>query len=103
LKAIAEWIGESRLSEVDNVLQDVIPKRILYKGEGIGRNLADQLSFLMTRSMINTPLQNAAAMTMGSNHNTIISNTVKDELMLLAWIGAATSAKYLTWASSGVR
>lgn len=38
----------------------------------------------MTRSMIDTTLQNTAAMTMGSNYNAMIANAVKNKLIRLA-------------------
>ena len=38
----------------------------------------------MTRSMIDTPLQNTAAMTMSSDYNAMIANAVKDKLIHLA-------------------
>jgi len=43
-------------------------------------NLPDKLGFLKSSSMINTTLQNTAAMAMGSNRNAVGSNGIKNEL-----------------------
>lgn len=48
--------------------------------EGVGGNLADELGFLRTGCMIDTALQDTAAVTMGPNGNTIGSDSVEDEL-----------------------
>ena len=41
LEGVTQGLGEDWLLEVDDVLQDVIPKRILYERERILGDLAD--------------------------------------------------------------
>lgn len=83
MEAITQWVGKSRFGKVYNVLQHIISKRILDKREGIGGNLADELGFLVTRCVIDTTLQDAAAVTMSADNNAVGADSVEDELSIL--------------------
>ena len=80
LKCITKRVGELLFLEVDDVLQDVIAKRILNKVEGASGDLANKLRFLRTSGMIYTALQDAATMTVGPNCNAIGSDGIENEL-----------------------
>jgi len=52
----------------------------LNQGEGIVRDMANKLDFLILTGVINAPLQNTATMTVRSNTNTVFTDSIKDEL-----------------------
>ncbi len=80
MEAIAERVGEGWFAEVDNVLQHIVTERILDKGKCIRGDLANELCFLMTGSMVDAALEDATAMTMSTDNHAIGSNSIEDEL-----------------------
>lgn len=75
-------LGEDRLIEIEDVLNDVVSERILDQNIGVIGDLANQPSLLITGSMIDAALENTAAMAVGSHIDTVGSNSVKDELSI---------------------
>lgn len=75
-----ERFSERRLVEVDDILNHVVTERILYKAEGIVGDTRDEPTLLVTRSMIDAALKNAAPMTVSADVNTMVANCIKDEL-----------------------
>jgi len=73
-------LGKDGLIEIEDVLNNVVSKRILDQNIGIVGDLANQPSFLITGGMIDTALKNAAAVAVGSHINTVSSNSIKDKL-----------------------
>ena len=56
LEGLTQRIGKAVFLEVNDVLKDVVAKRILHKGEGVGSDLADKLSLLKTSGMVDAAL-----------------------------------------------
>jgi hypothetical protein len=67
-------------------LKDIVSKGILDKSIGIRGDLSDELSFLVSRRVINAALENAAAMTVCADSHAIFSHGIEDELWKLAAI-----------------
>ena len=55
-KALAKRIGEGWLSNIDDVLQNIVAKRILDQREAIGDDLTDDLGFLVASCVIHAAL-----------------------------------------------
>ena len=83
LEGVAKWVGKARLLEVNDVLKDIVAKGVLNEMKSAISDLANELGFLVTGSVVYTTLQHATAMTMGSNRHTVGANSVKDELPLV--------------------
>ena len=83
MEGVAEWVSETRLLEIDNVLKNVISKGILHKMEGAVGDLANELGFLVACSVVYATLQHATTVAMGSNGYAICANSIKDELLLV--------------------
>ena len=77
-----QGLGEDRLIQIEDILNDVVAERILNQDKCIVGNLSNEPSLLFTRSMINATLENTAAVTMGTNINAVKSNSIKDELSI---------------------
>lgn len=73
-------LGEDGLVQIEDVLNNIVAEWILDQGIGIVRDLSDEPSLLVSRSMVNAALEHAATMTMSANINTVVSNGIKDEL-----------------------
>lgn len=83
-EAVAERIGEAWVVEIENVLDDIIAKRILHEMKAVCRDASNKLDLLEARSMINAALEDAAAMTVSPNNNAVLSDSIKDELSILS-------------------
>ena len=59
----------------------IVAVRVLYESESIVSDLVDELDFLVIRCVINTALEDAAAMTVSGNFNTVGSNRIINELV----------------------
>ena len=59
----------------------IVAVRVLYESESIVSDLVDELDFLVIRCVINTALENTAAMTVSGNFNTVGSNRIINELV----------------------
>lgn len=82
-EAEAERIGEARIIEIEDVLDNVIAKRVLNEMEAIGRDLADKLDLLEARGMVNTTLEDAAAVSVSADGDAVSANGIEDELGIL--------------------
>ena len=80
MESVAQRVSEARLLEVDNVLKNVVAKRILNKMEGAVCDLIDEIGFLVTGGVVDATLQHATAMTMGPNRHAVGANSIKNEL-----------------------
>lgn len=80
LEDVAQWIRKGRFGKVNDILQYVVAESILHQSKSIGGDLTDELSFLVARGMIDTSLQNAASMAMGSNNHAVVANCIEYEL-----------------------
>lgn len=83
LESVAKGIGEAWFVKIQDVLNDVISKRVLHKIEAVVRDLADQLNFLEPGSVVNAALEDAATVTMSAHSNAVLTNGIKDELGIL--------------------
>jgi hypothetical protein len=68
------------LKKLTDVLNDIVPERVLNKGEGVHGDVMDQLCLLRTSGMIDAALENTASMTMGTDSESVQARGVVDEL-----------------------
>ncbi|GIX64471.1 uncharacterized protein BcabD6B2_39060 [Babesia caballi] len=68
--------------ELQSILDDVVPVRILYKVESVDCNRFHQFSQLALIRGINTPLHNTTAVSVGSKAYTILDHFVIDEFAI---------------------
>lgn len=79
-EALGQGLGECRLAEVEDVLNDVVAEGILNESEGVHGNVLDELGLLVAGSMVDAALEDAAAMTVSADNDTASADGVKDEL-----------------------
>jgi len=82
-KLADDRITEAVIVEVQNVLNDVVTVRILDKGECVKCDLVNKLHALMIGSVVNTTLQDAAPVSVSGDFDTVGSNSVVDELVVI--------------------
>lgn len=75
-------LREHELVQVDDVLNNVVAKRILNQRDGVLGDALDQKDLLVARCMINAALEHAAAVTVGAHFNAAVANRVEDELRI---------------------
>jgi hypothetical protein len=80
---VAERLNESRLLEVEDVLDDVVAERILNKVKGVVANLTNELALLQARSMVDAALEDTAAVPVSTDGNAVLAHGVEDELSVL--------------------
>lgn len=73
-------ITESLIVEIKDVLNDVIPVRILNESQCVECNLVDELLALHFRRMVNAPLKDTTSVTVSGNFDTVGSNGIVYEL-----------------------
>ena len=73
-----------RLIEIEDVLNNVVAEGILYKIEGALGDTCNESSSLSTLSMVDAALQDATAVTMSTNNDTVLGNSIVDEMRLLS-------------------
>jgi hypothetical protein len=83
MEAQAEWAREGQLVQIENVLNNVVAERILHKLDAVGSDLANQVDLLVSRSVVDAALKDAAAVTMGADDDAVLSNRIEDELSIL--------------------
>jgi hypothetical protein len=76
-------VDEICLSKIQDVLNNIISKRILDKGESIAGNLSNETRTLLSGGMVNAALKDTASMAMSSDDNTVGTNSIVDELGVL--------------------
>lgn len=76
-------LGEDRLIQIEDILDNVIAKGVLDQRISIVRDLSDEPSLLISRGMINAALKDAAAMTVSAYINAVVANRIKDELSIV--------------------
>lgn len=79
-EGLAERLGENGLSKVQDVLHNVVAKRILNQREGIGGDLTDQTGSLLAGRVVDAALQDTAAVAVSPNDDTVRTNGIVDEL-----------------------
>lgn len=79
-ESLDHWLRVNGVAQVENILDHVVSEWILYQGNGIVGDLADESGLLRGRGMVYATLQNTAAMSVCSNCNTIVSDGIINEL-----------------------
>ena len=91
LEAIAQRVGKVRVVQIHNVLKNVVAKRVLHKCKSILSNLRDEVGFLLAGCVVDASLQDATAVTMSADNDTVCTNGVKNKLRMLAGsLGSST-------------
>lgn len=75
-----DWLSESWLVEVDDVLNDVVSEGVLHQDPSMLGNPLDEPELLLARGMVDATLQDTAAMTVRADFNAVVTNGVKNEL-----------------------
>lgn len=81
---MAQWVRKGGLGKVEDILHHIVPERVLDQGIGIRSDLADKMSLLIARCMIDTALENTTSVTVSANHNTMSPNRIEDELWFVS-------------------
>jgi hypothetical protein len=71
---------EDGFIQIKDVLNNIIAEWVLDQGVGVIRNLPDQPSLLTSRSMVNAPLEDTAAVPVSANVNTMVPNSIEYKL-----------------------
>ena len=82
-EAAAEGLSERWLNKIEDVLHDVVAKRILNEGEGVCDEEINKSTLLVTRGMVDAALKDAASMTVLAHHNAVGANGIEDKLSIL--------------------
>ena len=77
---MAKRVSEVWFLKIHNVLQHVVTKGVLDEMKSVVRDVLYELGFLLSRSMIDAALEDATAMTMSPNYDTICADSIEDEL-----------------------
>lgn len=83
-KAETERVSEGHIVQVENVLDNIVSKRVLDELEAVCSNLAYKLDLLKARGMVNAALKNTASVTVRTNGNTVFADSIEDELSVLS-------------------
>ena len=83
-EALADRVCKGGLGQIKDVLDHIVAKGVFHKRESIASDLSNELATLQAGRMIDTALEDAAAMTMGTDSNAVISHSIKDELGILS-------------------
>lgn len=79
-EAANNGVGEVRLVDVDDVLDDIVAKGILNQDESVLGNSMNKLRLVVTLSVVDAALQHTAAVTVSTNVNAGLANSIEDEL-----------------------
>jgi hypothetical protein len=82
LKGLNNRLSEDRLVQVNDILDDIVAKRILNKNSRMLGDALDEPKLLIARCMVDAALKNTAAMSVGANLDTIVAHGIKDELSI---------------------
>lgn len=70
-------------AQVQHVLNNVVTELILHEAQRIVLDLTNKLHLLLIRRVINAALHHAASMAVGGNLDTVMSNSIVDELVVI--------------------
>ena len=76
-------LSENRLIQVEDVLDHVVAKWVLDQRISVVGDLTDEPSLLVSRSVVNAALEDAAAVTVSADINAVVSHSIKDELSIV--------------------
>lgn len=76
----ADGLREVRLRQIQDILYDVVTKRVLDEGKSVGGDLLDQVGFLLARSVVDTTLQHTTAMAVGTDFDAVLADGIINEL-----------------------
>ena len=79
----AEGLSKGWFSQIQDILHDIIAKRILNQGKGVRGNLCNKMSLLLTRSVIDAALKNTAAVAVCTHDDAVSTDSIEDELCFL--------------------
>ena len=77
-----QGLTESRIVQVQDILDDIVAKGVLHEVERVKDDFSDELHPLGRRCVIDGALQDAAAVSVGSDFDEIGSDGVVDELVV---------------------
>jgi len=77
---MAHWTGESGLVLIKDVLQDVVAEWILDQRHGTPGDGCDESLLLVSSCVVDASLNDAASMTVSADCDTVVGNSVEDEL-----------------------
>lgn len=80
LKHLYQGLSESRIVQINYVLNNVVSERVLYEDAGLVCDFFDKPELLVTRGMVNASLEYTAAMAVSANINYVIANGIEDKL-----------------------
>lgn len=80
---VDKWLSKDWLVEVKYVLDDIVAEGVLDKNKGAIGDLADQPGLLLAGGVVDAALENAAAVTVGTDVDAVDTNSVEDELRVL--------------------
>ena len=78
-------LAESRIVEVEDILNDIIPKRILDKIETVEDYFGHQLDTLRRGGMVNGSLEDTTAVSVSGDLNEVGCDGVVDELVVFGY------------------
>lgn len=73
-------LSEGGLVQVDDVLDNIVSKRVLHQYAGMLGDALNQPQLLLAGCVINAALEHTAAMSMGANLDTVVTNGIKNKL-----------------------
>ena len=74
-----DGFGKARV-DVDNVLNDIVSKGVLNESQALIGDFCNQLDALGFRSVIDTTLENATAVSVGGHFDAVCCHCIVDEL-----------------------
>jgi hypothetical protein len=80
LEHLDQGLSESRVVQINYVLNDVVSERVLYEDTGLVCDFFNKPELLVTRGMVDASLQYTAAMAVSANINYVIANGIEDKL-----------------------
>ena len=80
LEHVHQWLSKHRLVEVEDILHDIVAKRILNKNKCGVRYLANQPGFLVAGGVVDATLEDAAAVAVCADVDAVKSDGIENEL-----------------------
>lgn len=79
VESTAKGLGEARLGQVENVLDDIVAEWVLHESICIADDVIDHLTLLQTISVIDATLEHTAAVTMSAHSDAVSADSLEDE------------------------